>query len=496
MSQVTSGLKLETIDGNNVIVRTQSTYDENNPSTYSSVEETQIQVAVDEDVYNSLSSDLQGGTDKGRFFAIIKKTTQNNDGTFNEVYSDSISATEPVKKVLENQNSTLGRTLDQMSVDALVKAEPNTPEYFWLGQHPTLQNVGMGVNGDIQYDANGRIIYEGSDAPRPGLSAAGSFTIESFAIAAERQLEYETLCYPEDLKNGGQDRVVFSMFYQTGRSLNFDVTNADGNPFTFGKRTLKRIVGDVTLPIQSGIQDTNQVDYQRGTLNPVMGALASVALDPMQAIQQAAQIINMDIGEMQRALNTPASKNILTALRTYLAQTAIGAQGLIPRTTGAILNPNLELLLQAPQLRSFDFNFKMSARDRSEATQIRKIIRFFKQGMTVKRSPTSLFMVSPNMFRIRYKTKVNGTMIDHPSIGQIKDCALTAINTQYTPDGTYMTFDDDARTMTSYNIRMQFTELEPLTESNYTDDQRLLESSQSEPVFEDNTARRTDSIGY
>ena len=286
------------------------------------------------------------------------------------------------------------------------------------------------------------------------------------------------------------------MFYQTGRSLNFDVTNADGNPFTFGKRTLKRIVGDVTLPIQSGIQDTNQVDYQRGTLNPVMGALASVALDPMQAIQQLAQIINMDIGEMQRALNTPASKNILTALRTYLAQSAIGAQGLIPRTTGAILNPNLELLLQAPQLRSFDFNFKMSARDRDEATQIRKIIRFFKQGMTVKRSPTSLFMVSPNMFRIRYKTKVNGEMIDHPSIGQIKDCALTAINTQYTPDGTYMTFDDDARTMTSYNIRMQFTELEPLTESNYTDDQRLLESSQSGPVFEKNTAKRTDSIGY
>ena len=493
MSQVTSGLKIEKIDGNDVIIRTQTTYDENDPNSPSSVKETQIQVAIDEDDYNSLSSDLQGGSAAGRFYAIIKKTTRNSDGTFNEVYSDSISATEPVKKVLKNKNSTLSRTLDQMSVDALVKAEPNTSELIWLSQHPTLENVSLGQNGVVQYDADGRIIYEGSDTQRPGVS---SFTIESFAVAAERQLEYETLCYPEDLKNGGQDRVVFSMFYQTGRSLNFDVTNADGNPFTFGKRQLTRIVGDVTLPIQSGIQDTNQVDYQRGTLNPVMGALASVALDPMQAIQQAAQIINMDIGEMQRALNTPASKNILTALRTYIAQTAIGAQGLIPRTTGAILNPNLELLLQAPQLRSFDFNFKMSARDRDEATQIRKIIRFFKQGMTVKRSPTSLFMVSPNMFRIRYKTKVNGEMIDHPSIGQIKDCALTAINTQYTPDGTYMTFDDDARTMTSYNIRMQFTELEPLTESNYTDDQRLLESSQSETIFEDNTARRTDSIGY
>ena len=47
---------------------------------------------------------------------------------------------------------------------------------------------------------------------------------------------------------------------------------------------------------------------------------------------------------------------------------------------------------------------------------------------------------------------MNGGFRDHPSIGKIKDCALTAINTQYTPDGTYMTYDDDARTMTSYTI--------------------------------------------
>jgi len=164
-------------------------------------------------------------------------------------------------------------------------------------------------------------------------------------------------------------------------------------------------------------------------------------------------------------LNTTASTNIINALRVYLAQTATGTQGLIPRTTGAILNPNLELLLSAPNLRSFEFSFKMSARSRTEATQIKKIIRFFKQGMSVKRSPTSLFIVSPNMFRIKYLTNDG---IQHPSIGRIKDCALTSINTQYAPDGTYMTFDDEARTMTSYQIDMTFTELEPLTEDDYT----------------------------
>jgi hypothetical protein len=84
------------------------------------------------------------------------------------------------------------------------------------------------------------------------------------------------------------------------------------------------------------------------------------------------------------------------------------------------------------------------------------------------------------MFRIQYLTSTDGNIsIDHPSIGKIKDCALTAINTEYTPDGTYMTFDDEARTMTSYRINMQFTELEPLTETDYIE-----------------TAARQDSIGY
>ena len=59
--------------------------------------------------------------------------------------------------------------------------------------------------------------------------------------------------------------------------------------------------------------------------------------------------------------------------------------------------------------------------------------------MSVKRSDTSLFIVSPNMFRINYLT---GEGREHPSLGRIKNCALTAINTEYTPDGTYMTFDD------------------------------------------------------
>ena len=45
-----------------------------------------------------------------------------------------------------------------------------------------------------------------------------------------------------------------------------------------------------------------------------------------------------------------------------LAGEAVGAQGLLSRATGTVLNPNLELLFQGPQLRPFTFQFRLSPR--------------------------------------------------------------------------------------------------------------------------------------
>ena len=103
----------------------------------------------------------------------------------------------------------------------------------------------------------------------------------------------------------------------------------------------------------------------------------------------------------------------------------------------------------------------MSARSRTEATQIKKIIRFFKQGMSVKKSNNNIFVVSPNIFTINYKT---GDGREHPSIGRIKQCALLNLNTTYGNGNTYMTYGDPDRTMTQYKIDLTFQELEPITE--------------------------------
>ena len=460
--EATSEISIKNVDGSDSQFRTISTHENGR------VEKTVVQQSISKAEYDKLDSNLQGGSSNGIFYQNIRTDLRNGPNTYTP------NASRAVQKLLEDPKTRFKRTLDEASVDAIQLQDPNIKTYALYAQYPSLSNLALDAN---TLESKGFSEPALVDKVGEGFGAENrNFSLESFEVEArDRRLEYDNLFYPEDIATNKQDRVVFKMFYQSGRDLDFSLERGN-NLFTFGKRKTTNILGSVTLPIQGGIADQNTVSYQDGTLNPVSGVLASVSLDPFRALSEAASLLSKNVGELQDALNTPASQNVINVLRTYLAQTAVGAEGLIPRTTGAILNPNIELLLKAPNLRSFNFNFRMSARSRTEAEKIRKIIRFFKQGMTVKRSTSSLFILTPNLFKIQYKT---GSGDDHPSIGKIKNCAMTAINTEYTPDGTYMTFDDEARTMTSYNIQMQFKELEPLTETDYAE-----------------TVPREDSIGY
>ena len=77
--------------------------------------------------------------------------------------------------------------------------------------------------------------------------------------------------------------------------------------------------------------------------------------------------------------------------------------------------------------------------------------------MAVRQSPGSLFLGVPSVYDIKYIYKSGD---DHPFLNKIKPCALTGFNVNYTPDGSYMTYQDGS--MTSYAVDMQFDELEPI----------------------------------
>lgn len=276
--------------------------------------------------------------------------------------------------------------------------------------------------------------------------------------------EYNNYYYPESLRGNQnkQDIIKFTSFTYGGRQL----TTGGASQTSFGTpglgtRNLKKINGSVTLPIQPSITDTNSVQWGSENLNPLQAFGAAVSYGAQTDIAGAAQQLGNQTEKIFR------DSNFGNAARIFLAGKAVGVNGLLSRIGGAILNPNMELLFQGPQLRPFNFTFRLSPRDQKEAEQVKYIIRFFKENMSVQNTADNIFLKAPNVFQINYLIKGER---DHPSLNRIKVCALQSCSVDYTPDGSYMTFNDENATMTSYNLTLQFQELEPVTSKDYTSD--------------------------
>jgi len=453
------------IDGSARFFRTVTTYENNKISN------TSYQEKIDKDVYEQRLKTTPDLVKKGSdgFYVVVSNRSKNSEDEYE--FTDTIYADlDFQKKFKKRGKNSLIHALDVGEDDVIKKATGITDSTF-KEQQTTFKNTVDGINEFL--DGIGFKI----DSKNLPLSFEG-----------RRRLKYDNLYYPLSIASSKQDRIVFSMRYISGsRDINFDLRN--GGSLGLGKRTTTGINGSVTLPIPGGISDSNNVKFDNDSLD-VLGALGfGAALNPVGALEGGAnllnQALNSDPDALRKALGSEGGSNLISALRIGLAQAAVGRKGMFSRIGGGVLNPNLELLFQAPGMRTFNFSFTMSARSRKEATQIKKIIRFFKQGMSVKRSTSNIFVLSPNTFTIKYK--LGKTDEDHPSIGRIKECALTDLNTTYGNGSTYMTFDDPDRTMTTYKMDMTFKELDPITEDDYgnSDDLEGAENFMLLPTIEE-----------
>lgn len=231
-----------------------------------------------------------------------------------------------------------------------------------------------------------------------------------------------------------QDRIKFTAleYIASGSLSGSSIQNRDRTSNLEGKKPL----GHVFLPVQASITDTNSVDWQGPSLNEIERLALNTSLSAMNAPtpKQFGAAITKGIGE---ALTKAGEQR--KEVQVLLAGEAVGVQNLLGRF-GSVLNPNLELLFTGPQLRPFDFRFQMSAREPNEAKNIKTIINFFKKNMAPRTTKNNIFLTAPNTFLIEYKYK--GPDSEHPGINKIKECALLNCSVDYTPLGTYMTYDD------------------------------------------------------
>jgi hypothetical protein len=89
--------------------------------------------------------------------------------------------------------------------------------------------------------------------------------------------------------------------------------------------------------------------------------------------------------------------------------------------------------------------------------------------MAAQRSKTGLFLRSPRLFELKYIFK-QGTQ--HPYLNKFKPCAMTNFAVNYTPDGSYATFETGS--LTAYDLNMSFSEIMPI----YSNDNEYTENPQ------------------
>lgn len=220
-----------------------------------------------------------------------------------------------------------------------------------------------------------------------------------------------------------------------GAAAGAAVINAVGGPKADYKRQLRAIA----LHIPNDLSTRYGVQWE-----PANMALATIA--------------TAGIESFTRLFTGKSSGGIGGAAAGALAGQALQTPGigeLLQKTSGTATNPKREQLFKEVDFRTFTFQYQFSPRSPEEAQQVRDIIKEFKIHMHPEYRPdTGQFLyIYPSEFDIFYyqNGKENLNLHRHTS------CVLTEMSVNYTPQGSYTTFQDGMPSQ--INIQLTFKEL-------------------------------------
>ena len=257
-------------------------------------------------------------------------------------------------------------------------------------------------------------------------------------------------------------------------------------------------LGTIYLPMPQQVRDSNAVRWQDDNLNNLAGAAlgytsknakgmllamaGGTAIGAFTGVQGLGNLVNkgkfyadlLGAGAQSGTAQAVLGPAVQSMLAGQLG-VDVSPETILSRVGGVIQNTNTELLFRGVQTRSFNFSYRMSARSPEEALMIRKIIRYLKQWSAARKvsvnqsgdalgaDQPSFFLGTPNVFKLSYNTN-GGQRI--AGVNNFKQCALTRIATNYTPDSEWNAFEGGMPV--SVQIEMEFSELEPLYNTDYS----------------------------
>ena len=296
---------------------------------------------------------------------------------------------------------------------------------------------------------------------------------------------FPNLKYPEKMKDT-QDAIKFEILEFEARKWDSDQPGVLKERDRSNAALTKVPRGSIILPMPGGLKDNNQQDCGNAQMNPLEAVGAQLALAAFDGADDVA-------GLMTGLASDIGAEGVDEAAQKLIAGEAVGKGGQLIKRSGALINPNVELLFNSPMLRTFQFQFNLSPRNQKEGQTVKQIIRTFKQASAPRKTAKGYFLRTPLIWQISYLNNAY-------NLNRFKECAMTSFQTDYTPNGNYSRLRDG--TMSQYKITMAFSELDPIFNDDYDkldqgnlNDPEIFSSTGQGPLALGNLKGGTDSAG-
>ena len=233
---------------------------------------------------------------------------------------------------------------------------------------------------------------------------------------------------------------------------------------------------NIMLPIPQDLSNEIQQQWQGKQFTSV-GRAATAAL--AAGNMSYAHDIVKDIASHAKAAQMALTTTVLNSIPGVGGN--ISFNDISGSSRGIVINPNAELLYDAPDMREVGMIFRMVPKNKEESEQIQDIVKVFrKSSMPSWGAAGSEVMAGDasenrdytndivnyggggdNFIRVPHLCKFTFMKGDkpHPYLIQFKPCAISKVEVNYTPDGTFATYSDGAPVAVELSLSFMETKL-------------------------------------
>lgn len=312
------------------------------------------------------------------------------------------------------------------------------------------------------------------------------------ATLPENKFKFSAYNYPIDMENLSHCMLfninvhTKSKDLETGREQELgEVETADGAKGPIVRRQdrltarqlgltrrYKRVKRAISLYVPDSVVFDNRQQYEQASLIDKLGISGTAAITAGSSIQNLFGTLGLGAagGAAAAALSTLGVSFGATASAALAALSMFNRVDRnfitpVAKTTAQLLgyaiNPVIEVLYTAPQLRKFNFDFVFAPRSRQEADMVWQIIYEFRRHSAPELLLNGVLFLPPSEFEITFLRKTTGGFIENTNIPRMTTCVLEDVQVDYASSGSFVTFEDGMPVQ--IRMRLSFVELNLIT---------------------------------